>query len=97
MERLKGLLLRIVVAVVLLVLLAYAGDYISVRYRIPKGRDPFSTVTIQPYYAIHEKNGRTEYDFAQPETQVCVRSLFPHLGYSPCWYVNRHTDKRIDI
>jgi hypothetical protein len=94
---LKGLLLRIVVAVVLLVLLAYAGDYISVRYRIPKGRDPFSTVTIQPYYAIHEKNGRTEYDFAQPETQVCVRSLFPHLGYSPCWYVNRHTDKRIDI
>ena len=97
MERLKGLLLRIVVAVVLLVLLAYAGDYISVRYRIPKGRDPFSTVTIQPYYAIHQKNGRTEYDFAQPETQVCVRSLFPHFGYSPCWYVNRHTDKRIDI
>ena len=97
MERLKGLLLRIVVAVVLLVLLAYAGDYISVRYRIPKRRDPFATVTIQPYYAIHQKNGRTEYDFAQPETQVCVRSLFPHFGYSPCWYVNRHTDKRIDI
>lgn len=97
MERLKGLLLRIVVAVVLLVLLAYAGDYISVRYRIPKRRDPFSTVTIQPYYAIHQKNGRTEYDFAQPETQVCVRSMFPHFGYSPCWYVNRHTDKRIDI
>ena len=93
----KSVLLRIAAAVVILTLLTYVGDYLSVRYRIPNGRDPFSTVTIQPYYAIHEKNGRTEYDFAQPQTQVCVRSIFPHFGYSPCWYVNRHTDKRIDI
>jgi hypothetical protein len=96
-KRLKSVRFRIVGAVVLVALLIYAGDYFSVRYKIPKGRDPFSTVTIQPYYAIHEKNGRTEYDFAQPQTQVCVRSLFPHFGYAPCWYVNRHTDKRIDI
>jgi len=94
---LKGILLRVVAALVLLASLVYAGDYLSVRYKIPKGRDPFSSVTIEPYYAIHEKNGRTEYDYAQPETQVCVRSLFPHFGYSPCWYVNRHTEKRIDI
>ena len=93
----KGILLRIVAAAVVLASFVYAGDYLSVRYRIPKGRDPFSSVTIQPYYAIHEKNGKTEYDFAQPENQVCVRSLFPHFGYSPCWYVKRHTDKRIDI
>jgi hypothetical protein len=94
---LKNTLLRIVGAAILLTLITYVGDYLSVRYKIPKGRDPFSSVTIHSYYAIHEKNGRTEYDFAQPETQVCVRSLFPHFGYSPCWYVNRHTDKRIDI
>jgi len=94
---LKGILLRVVGAAVLFVLVTYAGDYLSVRYRIPKGRDPFSTVAIQPYYAIHEKNGRTEYDFAPPETQACLRSLFPHFGYSPCWYVKRHTEKRIDI
>jgi len=94
---LKGTLLRIVAALVLLALFVYAGDYVSVRFKIPKGRDPFSTVTIQPMYAIHEKNGKTEYDYAQPETQVCVHSLFPHFGYSPCWYVNRHTEKRIDI
>jgi hypothetical protein len=90
-------LLRVVAAVILLVGLIYVGDYLSVRYRIPKGRDPFSTVTMQPYYAIHEKNGRTEYDFGRPQIQMCVRSLFPHLGYSPCWYVNRHTQQRIDI
>jgi hypothetical protein len=54
-------------------------------------------VTIQPYYAIHQKNGKTEFDYAQPQIQVCVQSLFPHFGYAPCWYVKRHTDKRIDI
>ncbi|HSZ02691.1 MAG TPA: hypothetical protein VK788_24560 [Terriglobales bacterium] len=93
----KGILLRTVGAAALLASFTYAADYLVVRFKIPNGRDPFSTVTIQPYYAIHEKNGRTEYDFAQPQTQVCVRSIFPHFGYSPCWYVNRHTDKRIDI
>lgn len=93
----KRVLLRIIGIMVLMVLIAYAGDYLSVRYKIPNGRDPFSTITIQPYYAIHEKNGKTEYDFAPPEDQTCVRSLFPHFGYSPCWYVKRHTDKRIDI
>jgi hypothetical protein len=94
---LKGVLLRIVGAAVLLASIVYAGDYLSVRHRIPKSRDPFSTVTVQPYYAIHQKNGKIEYDFAPPENQTCVRSLFPHFGYSPCWYVKRHTDKRIDI
>jgi hypothetical protein len=94
---LKSVLFRIVGSAVLLLGIVYLGDYLSVRYKIPNGRDPFSSVTIQPYYAIHEKNGRTEYDFAQPQSQVCVRSLFPHFGYSPCWYVKRHSDPRIDI
>lgn len=96
-KRLKSVLLRVAGAGVILALLTYVGDYLSVRYKIPNNRDPFSTVTIQPYYAIHEKNGRTEYDFAQPQSQVCIHSLFPHFGYSPCWYLNRHTQKRIDI
>jgi hypothetical protein len=95
--RLKQLLLRIFGGLILVGLLVYGGDYVSVRYRVLKGRDPFTTVAIQPYYAIHEKSGKTEFDFAQPQTEICVRSLFPHSGYRPCWYVNRHTEKRIDI
>jgi hypothetical protein len=94
---LKNILLRILGVAALLVCAVYVGDYLSVRYKIPDGRDPFSNVTIKPYYAIHEKNGKTEYDYAQPENEVCVRSLFPHFGYLPCWYVQRHTEKRIDI
>lgn len=93
----KGVMVRVVVGLAWLAALVYGGDYFSVRYKVPKGREPFSNVTVQPYYAIHQKNGKTEYDYAQPQTQVCVQSLFPHFGYDPCWYVKRHTDKRIDI
>jgi hypothetical protein len=92
----KRAVVSILVAVALLAA-SYAGDYLSVRYRMAKGPDPLSAVTIDTYYAIHKKDGETEYDFASPQTQVCVRSLFPHFGYEPCWYVNRHTQNRIDI
>ncbi len=75
----------------------YAGDYAVVRYRIPGGRDPFATVEIQPYYAVPLKGGKTEFMFQQPENQVCVRSLFPHLGHNPCWYVRRHRDQATNL
>jgi hypothetical protein len=62
-----------------------------------KTRPPFETVRIQRYYAVGLKNKKTEFMFLEPENQVCVHSLFPHLGYSPCWYVGRGKVKRIDI
>jgi hypothetical protein len=88
---------RIALIVVGLFALLYAGDYASVRFRIPKSRDPFGVVQVRPYYAVRQKNGEPEFYFLAPENQVCVHSLFPHLGYNPCWYVRRHTQKRIDL
>jgi len=78
-------------------ILLYAGDYLSVRYGIPKNRDPLGSVDIQVYYAVGLKNSKVEYMRADPETQTCVHSLFPHLGYQPCWYVNRHRRKLIEV
>jgi hypothetical protein len=51
-------------------------------------------------YAIPLKNGNVEYelDARQPEVTVtCVRALFPHLGYQPCWYVRRNSQKPIPM
>lgn len=84
-------------AIILLGALVYAGDYLSVRLRIPPGRKRFGSVIVQPYYEIHEKNGKTEYDFQDPVAETCVNSLFPHLGYSPCWYLQRHPERKIEI
>jgi len=83
--------------VVVFFALLYAGDYASVRYRIPRSRDPLGTVEIQPYYAVPLKDGKTEFMFLPTQNQVCVHSLFPHLGYNPCWYARRKRNKRIDM
>jgi hypothetical protein len=92
----KRVILKTSGILVLLAVVSYAGDYGSLRFRIPE-REQFGTVSVTPLYAIHEKNGKTEYDLAQPEIVTCVHSLFPQFGYQPCWYVSRHTQKRIDI
>jgi hypothetical protein len=81
---------------VLLVVL-YVADYAMVRYRIAAKRNPFDSVAVSSYYAVQEKNNKTEYIFKDEENQTCVHSLFPHLGYTPCWYLTRHTMKQITI
>lgn len=87
---------RITTIVVVLLCILYFGESISVRYRIPASRDPLGTVQISKLYAVPQKGGKTEYEPGESETQTCVHSIFPHLGYSPCWYLNRHRNQEID-
>ena len=93
----KRVLLRLVIAGIVLLGSVYAGDYLSLRYRIPNNRPQFGSVAVTEMYAIHEKNNETEYQFPPPQDETCVQSLFSHFGYSPCWYLRRHTQQRIDI
>ena len=88
--------IRILILAIVVLGVVYACDDLSVRYRIPRSRQPLGTVTIQRYDAIAEKNGKTEFDFEEPVTQTCVHALFPHLGYLPCWYLSRHSEQRIN-
>jgi len=93
----KRAVVRVLGGFIVLLTLTYTGDYVALRFRIPNHRQPFGSITVTPLYVIHEKNGKVEYQFAPPQEQTCVRSWFPHFGYSPCWYVSRHQEKRIDI
>ena len=93
----KQLSIRGLGIVLILLWLTYAGDYISLRYKIPGNREQFGTVSVQSYYAVGKKNGNTEYDFYDPENETCVNSIFPHLGYQPRWYVRRHAQNRINV
>jgi hypothetical protein len=88
---------RIAAALLGLLAAVYICDYLSVRYRIPGNREPLGVVEIQRYYAVHLKSGKTEISYDGSENQACTNSIFPHLGYDPCWYVRRHTRKMIDI
>ena len=70
----------------------YLGDYAVAKSR------PTGSVQVQPFYAIHQKDGKTEFDYSvPPETQTCVASVLPHLGSNPCWYVTKHKTRKIEI
>ena len=74
--------------------LIYAADYLSARMR---GANALGAVQVQPYYAVPLKDGKTEFMMLDPEMQTCVRSLAPHFGYSPCWYLDGRKQERKDI
>jgi len=86
---------RTFIGMVVLLCLVYTGDYLSVRFR--NDRELFEVVNTNRYYAIPQKNGKTEFAPAPPLSETCVHSLFPHAGNSPCWYLYRHLKKRIDM
>jgi hypothetical protein len=74
--------------------LLYLADDLALRYRTAtRGDGLLEEVTF--YYATLLKNGRVEVFYDQPQTEVCIHALFPHLGSRPCWYVVRHTVRRI--
>jgi hypothetical protein len=90
------------VSLVALVAVVYASDYVAVRLRVayPKLGSAFESVQMERLYAIPLKNGNVEYelDARQPEVTVpCLHALFPHLGYSPCWYLRRNSQKPIPM
>lgn len=89
-------------SLIALVAVIYAGDYLALRLRAayPRLGNAFGSVQMVRLYAIPLKNGSTEYelDARQPEvTAPCVRALFPHLGYSACWYLRRNSQKPIPM
>ena len=92
---------HVVLTFLLLFCLACVGDYAQIRYRIWRNHRPYGTVTVEILYAISQKStpgtNKTEYQSGGFQNQTCLNSLFPHFGYTPCWYLSRHTEKRIKI
>ena len=80
---------------VLLGLLAlYGGDLLVARFH---GNSGLGSVDVQIMWAIKQKDGRIDYELGDTETRPCVHSLFPHLGYTPCWYLTRHKSETITV
>jgi hypothetical protein len=79
-----------------LLLLVYLGDYVSIAYRIPHGREQFGSVEVQRLLAVPQKDRKTEFIADPPQAQQCVHSLFPQLGLTPCWYLSRHATQQIN-
>jgi hypothetical protein len=89
---LQTLLKRIALALLILLVLVYLGDSLSVLFRArhATSTDPYETITAYRIIAIGEKGNKTEYDIDQvnpTQTGECVHALFPHKSDPPCWYL----------
>jgi len=76
--------------------IVYGADYLWVRYKRghPNVGDAFGAVTF--YYSTRLKSNRIEIFYNQPQTEACVRSLFPHFGERPCWVAARQSVRQIE-
>ncbi|MGB5154340.1 MAG: hypothetical protein WBN74_11900, partial [Candidatus Sulfotelmatobacter sp.] len=63
------------------------------RYRVATNRQPFAQIVVTSYDAVPQKSGKTQFIFHPPQPLTCVNALFPHAGYVPCWYLQRHTEQ----
>jgi hypothetical protein len=93
---------RVAIGIGIVLALVYVGDALYLRLRVsyPKLGDPFGSVLMDRLYAIPQKNGKIDYEFDVRQPQVntpCAHSLLPHMGYQPCWYLQRNSQKPIPM
>ena len=84
---------RILIIAVLSLCGLFLADTLALWLPIPGGRQQYGVVQVRRFYAMPLKGSKTEYGDAGIENVTCVHSLFPHFGYNPCWYANRHKVK----
>ena len=98
---LRVLLKRAFLATILTLLgaaaLAFGLDYAVFHLRVAANWNPYGVVTVDHYYAVQQKSGKTQFIFDPPAPQTCAHALFPHSGLLPCWYLSRHPEQRTDI
>jgi hypothetical protein len=97
-----GIVRNILVVLIALVLVVYFADFAwyELRSYVPKLGPANGTVHRIRLLAIPTKGNKIEYeiDAVRPEEDApCSRSLFPHGGNPPCWYLSRHANEPISM
>lgn len=99
--KLRKLLRRIFLGMVSFIvgtaILKFGIDFGLFWFRISSNREPYGSVVVSHYYAVQQKNGKTQFIFDPPAPETCVNALYPHAGMQPCWYLRRHPEQRTDI
>jgi hypothetical protein len=92
----KKIIVRGVIGLVVAAVIAYVVDAIQVRVRLAAGgaANAYGTVTV--LYAAGLKGSKYEIYTDQPDVETCTRTLFPQMGYLPCWYLRKHSMKMLD-
>lgn len=83
-------IVRIAQALVVLLILLYAMDWIVLRVRVAHG-SAFQTIQVHQFLTTPLKGQKEEYDYNGDVAVTCSRSIFPQAGNPPCWWLARHT------
>lgn len=86
-----------IAGLLLVAALVYVLDYAWLRFRIARHQNAYDTVQVQVVEQIPQKGNKAEYVPEDPQQQTCVRSLFPHSGNPPCWYLRRHAQQQVNF
>lgn len=96
-ERLRRAFLGTLLLILGTAALTFAFDLGLFRLRVASNRGPYGSVVVTHYYAVAQKNGKTQFIFDPPAPETCVNALYPHTGMQPCWYLRRHPEQRTNI
>ena len=96
-QKLRRIFFAAVLGLAAAAALIYCVDLAVFHVRVAANWNPYGTVTVDHYYAVLQKNGKTQFIFDPPAPETCVHALLPHGGFPPCWYLTRHPEQRTDI
>jgi hypothetical protein len=89
---------RLMVAALATLVLLYGGDYAVAKRGVARNQSAWTeSVKVQPMYIIPHKDSKAEYVFGEPQMVTCLHSIFPHFGYSPCWYVKKNAQPAVPM
>jgi hypothetical protein len=71
------------------ILVLWLGDWAVWHLRVWRGRG-YDTVQVSQFLLTPLKNHRVKADEQSTMDQPCSRSIFPHGGDDPCWWLRRH-------
>ncbi|HEX3819423.1 MAG TPA: hypothetical protein VHW45_03790 [Candidatus Sulfotelmatobacter sp.] len=96
-EQVRRIFVASLVTLLAAAILTYGLDFAAFKVRAATNKNAYGSVTVHHYYAILQKNGKTQLIFDPPQDESCVNALFPHAGMQPCWYLTKHPDQRTNI
>ena len=91
----KRLLVRIAVVIAASLVLVGIGDLASFLARKALHHNVYDTVAVDVVNVIPQKGNKAEYVPQGVQNVSCVRSLLPHEGQQPCWYVRRNAVQEV--
>jgi hypothetical protein len=54
---------------------------------------PKAKFTVSHFVSAPLKNNKQEIDYIGSEEVSCSLTIYPQSGYTPCWYLRRHTNQ----